>query len=151
MKNLIQFLFTCFGLSFFLIFSGCSVAGLGIGAIVDSSSKKNEYSADSILTIPVKSQVNIILNNGERRKGQYILYTVSMEDENKLTSITCYKEFAEEYFVTPVADINKVLVKPKRKGWALGLGIGAGLDIIAIISLRDLDFSGGSWFKFDEE
>jgi hypothetical protein len=151
MKSIFPVLFICFGLSQLLVFSGCSVVGLVIGSAVDSKDKGIGYSPDDLLKIPTKSEVELILRNGESRRGQYVFYTFSTEEDNKLASITCYEASTQGYFVTPLADINTIYVKQKQTGWAWGLGIGAGLDAIIGFSLRGSGSVGGSWYKFDEE
>jgi len=151
MKIIFPVLFICFGLSQLLIFSGCSVLGLVIGSAVDSKDKGMGYSPDDLLKIHTKSEVELILKNGESRKGQYVFYTLSTEVDPKLTSITCYEASTQKHFVTPLADSNKIYVKQKQTGWAMGLGIGAGLDVLTGLYLRDLGPAGGSWFEFDED
>jgi len=149
MKNLIRVLFVCFGLMSLLIFSGCSVLGLMIGTMADSKDKGLGYSPDDVLKIQTQSEVELILQNGESRKGQYVFYTLSTEVDPKLTSITCYEASTQSHFITPLADINTIYVKQKQTGWAKGLGIGAGLDIIIGFSLRGVSTEGFEGLNFN--
>ncbi len=152
MEKAIRFLPIYVGTLFLFISSGCTIAGLAAGIAADSSGKTQEYSASNILDIPVKSKVQLIMNDATKRKGQYVFYATSLTDESSVISVTCIDESTNQYFLTPLADINKIVVNPKKDkqfGGVMGAGVGLCLDIILVKSVPD--FGGGPWFSFGED
>ncbi len=151
MKKLKQLIFATFlGLSL-LPFTGCMTAiGFGVGALSDSDKpKKLEIPLEQVITISKNSQIQLFLKNGQEQEGIFLTNMAQTVGDEQVAFIVWYDKVNYHQIATKIADIERIVVKPKRNGKAVGLGIGASLDVIlTIVALKSLENTFNNLFDF---
>jgi hypothetical protein len=151
MKQLKQLIFATFlGLSL-LPFTGCMTAiGFGVGALSDSDKpKKLEIPLEQVFTISKNSKIQLLLKSGQELQGTFLTTTVQTVGDEQVASIVWYDDANYHQIATKIADIERIVVTPKRNGKAIGLGVGASLDVIlTIVALKSLENSFDNLLDF---
>ena len=113
-------------ISFLLIYDGCTVYGLGIGALVDHRKPDKEIvNQEDYNTIGILSEITIYQKDRSLTKGRFIEIT-----EEYLTLET---NFGLEN--VNMEDIVTIEAKSKKNAMLIGLGIGFALDIAYVALL----------------
>lgn len=134
-----------------ILSSGCSVVGLGTGALIDSSKPDYKFiEKDQISTL--KPGTRTILHVDERytKEGKFVGFTVK-SDENGTGGKTDTSDTAPDssliirslesmktdikYEYIPLQDIDYTQVKNKKNAKYIGLGVGLLIDIAIIAAI----------------
>ena len=128
-------------ISFSLIYSSCTLIGLGIGATVDATrSYSKVVEPADYETIGRLEEITVHFKDNSIRKGKFVKIT-----EQHLTFRT-----GHEFGILEIVNLDKVLsikIKVnKNSGKLIGLKFGLALDLVAIVALISFlqDYEGGT-------
>lgn len=114
---------------------GCTLVGLGIGAIVDSNNART-IAGWEVVEVPINTKVEIFQKDGATVKGKIAKLA---KTPDTLFSAIAIKYGTDHYREIPVAAIDHVVVKTS-KGQSIGMTIGLAYDaawIAAVIGLNN--------------
>ncbi|MCH7818612.1 MAG: hypothetical protein IIB40_03545 [Candidatus Marinimicrobia bacterium] len=108
---------------FSLIFNGCTLYGLGIGAIVDSRTSDSEIiDRDEYKSIEINRDITVYQKDRSIRKGKFI--------ETSGNYLIIETKFGLES--VSMQDITNIEAESKKNAMWKGLGIGFALDIVYV-------------------
>ena len=121
------FLFLCAAL-LTLLFSGCTVIGVGIGAAVDHHHARFRHvTQQDAHTIPACSAVRITLTTDSTLNGEFSGWH-TLADEKRFMV-----QSGERTIAVPLAHIREIFAMPKRSHyWILGGAIGLAVDAVLV-------------------
>ncbi len=139
MRLIRQFLFAIVIGQYMFSGTGCSAIGLGIGAASDSNNKtsRQEFPGEELTRIPINSQIQIFLKNGQLQEGKFQFYMERRTGVEYAGYIVWYDKATDRQVSTKIADIERIVrivAKQQQNGKWIGLGIGVLIDAIILNS-----------------
>ena len=97
MRSLLKSIFKIILIAFSLQFHGCSLVGLGIGAIADANAEPGQYKIydEHVSDIDAGDPLTVVLKNGESRSGMYL----GFKDMSTEEYAVLYDNFREDIFI----------------------------------------------------
>ncbi len=123
-----------------LALTGCTLIGFGIGAAADASKKPVVVPGTLVAAIEKGASVRVVLMDGRRIKGKY-LGLVPTEGSGPEGPIAILVDTGSGSAPPiPVASVVEVRVSRRARGKWIGAGVGAALDITALILVSNFEY-----------
>jgi hypothetical protein len=123
-----------------LALTGCTLIGFGIGAVADASKKPIVVSGEQVAAIENGASVRIELKDGRRIRGKYLGLVPAEGSGPEGPTAILVDTGSGSAPPIPVAEVAEVRVSRKAHGKWIGAGVGAALDIGAVIFLYTFEY-----------
>jgi hypothetical protein len=123
-----------------LALTGCTLIGFGIGAVADASKKPVVVPGELVAAIEKGASVRIELKDGRRIKGKYLGLVPAEGSGPEGPTAILVDTGSGSAPPIPVANVAEVSVSRKAHGKWIGAGVGAALDISAIIFVSTFEY-----------
>jgi hypothetical protein len=123
-----------------LALTGCTLIGFGIGAVADASKKPVVVPGELVAAIEKGASVRIELKDGRRIKGKYLGLVPAEGSGPEGPTAILVDTGSGSAPPIPVASVAEVSVSRKAHWKWIGAGVGAALDISAIIFVSTFEY-----------
>jgi hypothetical protein len=120
--------------------TGCTLIGFGIGAAVDASKKPVVVPGEQVAGIAKGATVRIALKDGRRIKGKYLGLVPAEGSGPEGPTAILVDTGSGPAPPIKVADVAELRVSRKAQGKWIGAGVGAALDIAAVITVATMEY-----------
>ena len=120
--------------------TGCTLIGLGIGAIVDAKKKPVVVPGDQVAAIEKGAPVRIELKDGRRIQGRFLGLVPAEGSGPEGPNAILVDTGSGSAPPIPVTDVAQLRISQKAHGKWIGAGVGAALDALVIYGLSTLEY-----------
>ena len=120
--------------------TGCTLIGLGIGAIVDSGKKPVVVPGDQVAAIEKGASLRIELKDGRRIEGKFLGLVPAEGSGSDGPNAILVDTGHGAAPPIPVIEVAQLRRAQKHHGKWIGAGVGAALDVLVIYTLSTWEY-----------